>query len=273
MAHDERRAPGNDAVSGRRLVDTRYGQVHVRACHADRPGRPLVLLHMSPRSAWMWQHLQPLLDRPSYAIDRLGYGGSDAPPHALSLEDYARATLDAVEGLYLREFDALGMHTGALEAIELAHQAPGRMGRCGLVAIPVFTTDEKQALAGYANQLVTPVVDGSHLLPAWRARFQYRTPPFDLGDVHRRLVDYLLAPDPGAAYAAVFAYDAAAQLRSCAVPVTAFVPADDLHAVSLRSRALLPPGAEWVDLQDLDVDLFRTAPDVVVARAQAFFAG
>lgn len=259
-------------MSGRRIVDTRYGQAHVRTWHADRPGRPLVLLHMSPRSAWMWQRLQPLLERPSYAIDRLGYGGSDAPPHPLSLEDYARSTLDAVEGLYLREFDVLGMHTGSLEAIEIAHQVPGRVSRCGIVAIPVFTDEEKLAMAGYANQRVVPAEDGSHLLPAWRARFQFRTPPYDLADVQRRFVDYLLAPDPGAAYAAVFGYDAAAKLRSCPVPLTAFVPRDDLHAVSLRSRCLLPPGAEWVDLQDLDLDLFTTAPERVVERAAAFFA-
>ncbi len=260
-------------MSGRRIVDTRHGQAHVRTWHADRPGRPLVLLHMSPRSAWMWQHLQPLLDRPSYAIDRLGYGGSDAPPHPLQLEDYARATLDAVEGLYLREFDVLGMHTGSLEAIELAHQAPGRVARCGIVAIPVFTDDEKRAMAGYATQCVVPVADGSHLLPAWRARLQFRSPPYDLADVQRRFVDYLLAPQPGAAYGAVFDYAAAAKLRSCPAPLTAFVPRDDLHAVSLRSRELLPPGAEWVDLQDLDIDLFTTAPERVVDRATAFFAG
>jgi hypothetical protein len=221
----------------------------------------------------MWQHLQPLLDRPSYAIDRLGYGGSDAPPHPLSLEDYARATLDAVEGLYLREFDVLGMHTGSLEAIELAHQAPGRILRCGMVAIPVFTADEKRALAHYAAQRVVPVEDGSHLLPAWRGRLEYRSPPYDLADVQRRFVDYLLAPEPGAAYAAVFDYDAGPRLRSCPVPLSAFVPRDDLHAVSLRARALLPPGTEWVDLQDLDLDLFTTAPARVVQRAPAFFAG
>jgi pimeloyl-ACP methyl ester carboxylesterase len=260
-------------MSGRRIVDTRYGQAHVRTWHADRPGRPLVLLHMSPRSARMWQHLQPLLDRPSYAIDRLGYGGSDAPPHLLSMEDYARATLDAIEGLYLRDFDLLGMHTGALEAIELAHQAPARVARCGIVAVPVFTPDEKRELGGYASRHAIPVDDGSHLLPAWRARLQFRAPPYDLVDVQRRFVDYLIAPDPGAAYAAVFDYDAGPKLRSCPVPLTAFVPRDDLHAVSLRSRDLLPAGADWVDLDDLDIDLFTTAPGRVVERAAGFFAG
>jgi pimeloyl-ACP methyl ester carboxylesterase len=258
-------------VSGRRLVDTRFGQVHVRTWHADRPGRPLVLLHMSPRSSRMWADLQPLVQRPTYAPDRLGYGQSDEPPRDLALEDYARSTLDAIEGLGLRDFDVLGMHTGSLEALELAHQAPGRMQRCGIVGIPVFTADEKRAMAGYSSQRLVPAEDGSHLLPAWRARFQYREPPFDLSDVQRRYVDYLCSPDPGAAYRAVFDYDAEARLRACGVPLTAFVPRDDIYEVSRRSRALLPDGAVVVDLPDMNVDLFRQ-PARVIARAPAFFA-
>jgi pimeloyl-ACP methyl ester carboxylesterase len=258
-------------MNGRRLVDTRHGQVHVRAMNVDRPGRPLVLLHMSPRSSRMWADLQPLIARPTYAPDRLGYGQSDEPRRALALEDYARSTLDAIDRLGLEEFDVLGMHTGSLEAIELAHQAPGRVRRCGIVAIPVFTPAEKAAMAGYADQRLVPVESGAHLLAAWRARFQYREPPYDLADVQRRCVDFLMSPDPGAAYRAVFDYDAGPRLQSCRAPLTAFVPHDDLHEVSLRSRALLPPGAVVVELGDMNVDLFRL-PASVIERSPAFFA-
>lgn len=259
-------------MSGRRLVDTRFGQVHVRTTNADHPGRPLVLLHMSPRSSRMWSTLQDALDRPTYAVDRIGYGFSDASPHPLSMEDYARSTLDALEGLGVKDFDVLGMHTGALEAIELAHQAPGRVGRCAIVAIPVFSDDEKRAMSPYTRQLVVPAEDGSHVLAAWRARFQYRVPPYDLDDVQRRFVDFLLAPDAGAAYVAVFGYDAATRLQTCPAPLTALVPRDDVYEVSMRSRALLPPTATWVDVTDLGLDLFRTDVPTVLQRAQAFFA-
>jgi pimeloyl-ACP methyl ester carboxylesterase len=259
-------------VSGRRLVDTRFGQVHVRTTNADHPGRPLVLLHMSPRSSRMWQPLQAALDRPTYAVDRIGYGFSDAPLHPLSMEDYARSTLDALEGLGVKDFDLLGMHTGALEAIELAHQAPGRVGRCAIVALPVFNDEEKSAVAAYTRQVAVPAEDGSHVLAAWRARFQFRVPPYDLDDVQRRFVDFVLSPDPGAAYAAVFDYDAGARLQSCPVPLTVLVPRDDVYEVSMRSRSLLPATATWVDVTDLDVDLFRTDVPTVLQRAAAFFA-
>jgi pimeloyl-ACP methyl ester carboxylesterase len=251
----------------RRIVPTRHGQVHARcaggatnAASSTAARRPLVLLHMSPRSSQMWQRLQALLPRPSIALDRLGYGFSDAPSRALSMAEYAESALDALDALQVgTQFDVLGMHTGCLEAIELGHLAPARVRRIGLIAIPCFNAEERAAgLAGFAQMLVTPVEDGAHLVAAWRARFQYRKPPWDLADVQRRLVDYLLAPRPGAAYDAVFRHDTAARLGALHQPVIAFAPRDDVYEVTLRSRPLLPPGASYVDLPQFELDFLRT---------------
>lgn len=59
----------------RRIVDTPHGQVHVRA--TDGEGRPLLLLHQSPRSGLMFEPLMERVDRPAIAPDRIGYGYSD----------------------------------------------------------------------------------------------------------------------------------------------------------------------------------------------------
>ena len=80
----------------RRIYPTRFGQLHLRS--SEGKGVPLVLLHPSPRSGEMWERLQERLARPTYAPDRLGYGFSDAPPWALSLEQYAQSTIDALKG-------------------------------------------------------------------------------------------------------------------------------------------------------------------------------
>jgi len=247
----------------RRIVPTRHGQVHARLAGGDPAAgaqRPLVLLHMSPRSSQMWERLQALLPRPSIALDRLGYGFSDAPARALTMTEYAESVLDALDALQVgAQFDVLGMHTGCLEAIELGHLAPARVHRIGLIAIPCFTAEERAAgLASFAQMRVTPVEDGAHLAAAWRARFQYRKPPFDLADVQRRLVDYLLAPHPGAAYDAVFRHETAARLGALRQPVIAFAPRDDVYEVTLRSRPLLPPGATYVDLPQFELDFLRT---------------
>jgi pimeloyl-ACP methyl ester carboxylesterase len=250
----------------RRIVPTRHGQMHARLRGVGEgtgpaaAGRPLVLLHMSPRSSQMYVALQGRLRRPSIALDRLGYGFSDPPARPLTMSEYAEAALEALDRLGLHDrFDLLGMHTGALEAIEVAHRAPQRIGRVGLIALPCFDAEENaHGLASFARMAVQPEEDGSHLLAAWRGRFQYRQPPWDLADVQRRLVDYLLAERPGAAYEAVFRYDGAGRLRSLRVPVVAFAPRDDVYEVTLRSRPLLPEGAVYVDLPDFELDFLRT---------------
>src|ERR1700722_3673776 len=121
----------------RRIYPTRFGQMHLRLTLGK--GVPLVLLHMSPRSGAMWELLQERLTRPTYAPDRLGYGFSDAPPWALSLEQYAQCTADALEGAAVQgPFDVLGMHVGSIEAIEIAHHLLHRVRRLAVVGMPLF---------------------------------------------------------------------------------------------------------------------------------------
>jgi pimeloyl-ACP methyl ester carboxylesterase len=241
----------------RALVSTSLGQVHVRC--KDGMGRPLLMLHMSPRSSRMFERTQRLLGRPVYAPDRLGYGCSDAPAkQQVTLEEYAANVLEVVDALGIEgPFDVLGIHTGSLEAIELAHLVPGRVHRCAVVALPVFTQHERaEMMQKFATLRVVPVEDGSHLLDAWRARFQFRSPPYDLADVQQRLVDYLLAPWPGQAYAGVFRYDAEPRVRTLPVPLVVFAPDDDIAEVTQRSKPLVPAGTTWVDLKGFGVDLF-----------------
>jgi pimeloyl-ACP methyl ester carboxylesterase len=254
----------------RAIVATRFGQMHARA--AGVGGTPLVLLHMSPRSSQMWVHLQRSLQRETIALDRLGYGFSDSPPRPLGVAEYAQASLDALEALGVpAPFDVLGMHTGSLEAIEMAHLSPERVRRVGMVAIPIFNEEERRrGLETFAQLKVEPVEDGSHLISAWQARFQYRQRPWNLADVQRRLVDYLLAPYPGQGYLGVFGYDAAPRLKSLRAPLVAFAPRDDVYELTLRSRALLPAGAEYVDLPDCDIDLFLNAAARMAAEIERY---
>jgi len=256
----------------RHLVNTSFGQMHVRV--AGEGGTPLVLLHMSPRSSRMFGPLQQALTRRSYAPDRLGYGFSDPPARPLTLGEYASTVLEALDELRVAgPFDVLGMHTGSLEAIELAHLAGARVRRVGVVALPVFTEQEKSGgLETFARLAIEPREDGSHLLEAWRARFQYREPPFDLEDIQRRFVDYVLTARPGQAYDAVFRYDAAARLRELRHRLTVLAPADDLRVVTERSRALVPEGTEWVELPDLGIDLFTYAAPRLAALIDRQFA-
>lgn len=152
----------------RRLFATRFGQLHVRS--KEGKGVPLVLLHPSPRSGEMWERLQERLARPTHAPDRLGYGFSDAPPWALSLEQYAQCTVDALKGAGVEAtFDVLGVHVGSIEAIEIAHAHPHQVRRLLTVGMPLFTAEEQQRqMEKYSEQPLKPAAEGGHVLGAWR---------------------------------------------------------------------------------------------------------
>ena len=248
----------------RRIYPTRFGQMHLRS--NEGKGVPLVLLHMSPRSGAMFELLQEKLERPTYAPDRLGYGFSDAPPWALSLEQYAQSTVDTLKAADIDgDVDLLGIHTGSIEAIEVAHQLGSHVRRVVVVGMPLFSAEEQQRqLEKCSEQPLRPVTEGGHVLGAWRGGFAFRQPPYDLGDVHRRFVEHVLAANPGAAFRAACGYPVEKKLKSLKAPLTVFAPHDDIIEQTLRVKSLLKPGASYVDLPELSADPFHAAVDRMV---------
>ena len=248
----------------RGIYPTRFGQLHLRS-HEGK-GVPLVLLHMSPRSGAMWEELQERLDRPTHAPDRLGYGFSDAPPWALSLEQYAQATVDGLKAAGMAgPIDLLGVHTGSIEAIEITRQLGSQVRRLAVVGMPLFTAEEQQRqLEKYSEQPLRPLTDGGHVLGAWRGGFALREPPHDLADVHRRFVEHVLAANPGAAFRAACGYSVDENLKNLKTPLTVFAPHDDIIEQTQRVKPLLKSTANYIDLPDLGVDLFHRALDRMV---------
>lgn len=252
-------------ASMRRIHATRFGQLHLRA--SDGSGRPLVLLHPSPRCGEMWEPLQARLARPTFAPDRLGYGFSDAPPWALSLEQYAQSTIDALDAAGVSgQFDVLGMNVGSLEAIELALQLPLQVRKVVLVGVPMFTADEQQRqMEKYSEQPLKPAAEGGHILAAWRACFAHRAPPYDLAAVHRRFLELVLAANPGAALRAAAGYPLERKLKNLKQPLTIFAPRDEIAEQTARVKPLLRADGRYVDLPDLGFDVFDAAVDRMAA--------
>jgi pimeloyl-ACP methyl ester carboxylesterase len=248
----------------RRIHPTRYGQLHVRS-HEGK-GAPLLLLHPSPRSGQMFEPLMERLTRPTLAPDRLGYGCSDAPPWALSLEQYAQCTADALGAAGVSgPFDVLGIHVGSLEAIEIAHAQGHRVRRVLAIGMPLFTAEEQlRQMEKYSEQPLRPAVEGGHLLGAWRGSFAFRQPPYDLADAQRRFVEHLLAANPGAALKAAGSYPLDKRLKALRAPLIVLAPHDDIAEQTARVKLLLKPDAVYVDLPDVGVDPFLTAPERMV---------
>jgi pimeloyl-ACP methyl ester carboxylesterase len=244
--------------------------MHLRS--NEGKGVPLVLLHMSPRSGAMWELLQEKLQRPTYAPDRLGYGFSDAPPWALSLEQYALSTVDALRAAGVDgDVDLMGIHTGSFEAVEVAHQLGSHARRVVAVGMPLFSPEEQQRqMEKYSEQPLKPLTEGGHVLGAWRGGFAFRQPPYDLGDVHRRFVEHVLAANPGAAFRAVCGYPIEKKLKSLKAPLTVFAPHDDIIEQTSRIKPLLKADASYVDLPELGQDPFHAAVDRMVALVNRY---
>jgi pimeloyl-ACP methyl ester carboxylesterase len=249
----------------RRIYPTRFGQLHLRS--HDGRGVPLVLLHMSPRSGAMWQALQERLERPTHAPDRLGYGFSDAPPWALSLEQYAHATVDGLKAAGMQgQIDLLGVHTGSIEAIEIAHQLGSQVRRVIAVGMPLFTEEEQQRqLEKYSEQPLRPATEGGHVLGAWRGGLALRPQPYDLGDAHQRFIEHVLAANPGAAFRAACGYAVDKKLKGLKSQLTIFAPHDDIIEQTQRVKPLLKGDAAYVDLPELGLDLFHSATERMVS--------
>ena len=256
----------------RQIIWTLHGQIHVRSSEGD--GKPVVALHMSPLSSTMWLPLMDRLDRPVVAPDRLGFGFSDVPLQDLTMNDYATATLEALDAAGVEEFDVVGEHTGSVEAVALAHLVPDRIGTIALVAIPAYSDEEREErLAFRGVPPAHPREDGSHFTDLWKKRLAYRTPPYDLDVLHRNTVEELMSAGPYRAYRAVFEYPMLERLSSLDCDVVVFAPHDDLITQTARARAQLPTGSVYIDLPDLALDIWEIAPDHMTALVAEHLGG
>lgn len=254
----------------RRIYPTRFEHLHLRS-HEGK-GVPLVLLHPSPRSGAMWAAFQEEFPRPTFAPDRLGYGFSDGPPWALSLEQYAQATVDALKAAGLQgPFDLLGVHTGSIEAIEIGHQLSGQVRRVIAVGMPLFTKEEQQRqMERYSEQPLKPLTDGGHVLGAWRGGFAERLPPYDLADMHRRFIEHVLAANPGAAFKAASSYPIEKKLKGLKPPLVVLAPHDEIVEQTVRVKPMLKGSGVYVDLPDLGQDPFHKNLDRMIELVERY---
>jgi pimeloyl-ACP methyl ester carboxylesterase len=105
----------------------RFGQLHVhQAIPAGGGFDEATALLCVPGAHGDGRFFQPLLaplgaDRPIYAADLPGFGGSDAPAAAgLEAEQYALALADLLDTLHQRRVDVLAHGAGAETALALA---------------------------------------------------------------------------------------------------------------------------------------------------------
>lgn len=229
----------------RRYADGRTGQIHYRVAGSHGVRSPLLLLHPSPLSGYVFENLIGEIARDRYVVspDTPGFGMSDPPPSQPEIQDYAATMLDFIAGLGLGVVDVMGYHTGSLTGVEMAQQSHQVVRKIVMVSATTFTPEEtEQFKRQYAPKAIAEQV--AQISPGWKAFREsfWRMEPSD----HRALNIYLqgrLNPDwsPWGHHAA-FNYDITAALKRTTHPVLILNPEDDLWQYTPRARAILSNG-------------------------------
>ncbi len=247
----------------RHFVDVPGGTIHYAVSGA---GRPVLLLHQTPRSWDEYRDVLPLLGRNFLAIamDTIGFGDSSRPPLGSdSIERWAEVAMSFADALGLRRLSVVGHHTGAAIAVELAAAYPDRIDAAVLSAAPLI--DARFRARHTKPSRVDNVVrqsDGSHLGELWKIR-QPWYPPGDIDLLERFVVDAVKAGARAAGgHAVVARYVMEARLPLIRCPVLVVAPCADPHAYpSARPLGELIAGSQYVEVEGGMVPLPDQMPE------------
>lgn len=156
----------------RAFLNTEDGQILYRICGE---GKPLLLLHMTPRSSDEFREVMPILaqTRLVIAMDLMGLGDSDKPPRVYSVVDYARCAIALWDELNIQQSSILGSLTGGYIAGEIAAAYPERVEKLILCNVHGFDKEETDKISQRYARGFQITEDGSHLMQRWLARVDY----------------------------------------------------------------------------------------------------
>jgi pimeloyl-ACP methyl ester carboxylesterase len=143
------------------------GKRRIRVREYPGSGTPVVLLHGLLDSSEGWHEVASSSERPCYAIDLPGFGGSTCPPYE-RVGSYARDVAQALDQLGLDRFLLVGHSFGGAVATALAEQrpyavaaliliAPAGYGRIALAEVAATPGIRHLVQAGMPLTLTNPV--------------------------------------------------------------------------------------------------------------------
>ena len=149
-------------------VDVGAGQVHYR--HVPGDGIPLIFLHRTPAGSVTFEQMMISMmgDRPIYALDTPGFGGSFDPVGWPSVTDYRDWLIEAIDSLNIDDFHVFGHHTGTHLATEIAALLTDRSRSLMLNGVAYLTPEEREQFREMVADAVAPDPDGRYLGETWR---------------------------------------------------------------------------------------------------------
>lgn len=160
-------------VIRRGFAETPEGQIHY-AMAGD--GKPVLLLHQTPRSWDEYRDVLPIIGekRWAIAIDTIGFGDSYKPEKEGSIEQYARGVIRFLDAMSINRVSIVGHHTGGVIAVEVAVSYPERVHKLVLSSTPyVDAEDRERRKTRPPIDEVELKEDGSHLTGLWQKRMPF----------------------------------------------------------------------------------------------------
>lgn len=232
-------------LSGRRsYVTGLWGQVHIRLWGQ---GRPLVLLHQTPWNGMQFHKLAPLLAAAGWQViapDTPGYGLSDAPPFAPTIEDYSANLEVTLKAMGIETAVVGGHHTGALIAAAYAVLAPSRVHALVLDNPPLYSAEERAQRQQAPHRAFGPQEGGGHFADRWAFMRGFADPGLSVESLHLANLAYYLndiTQDHG--HSAAYRFDLQAVLPLIASP--ALLLASRLDPVGHHAERFMKIHPEW----------------------------
>lgn len=221
------------------------GQLHYRVSGSHGSRSPLLLLHPSPLSGYVFESLMSDMGRDRFVIapDTPGFGMSDPPSSPPEIADYATTMLDFIAELGLGMVDVMGYHTGSLTAVEMSRQNPHVVRKIVMISATVFTADETE---DFRRQYVPKPIDERPAAMAARWPFfknefwRMATSPNQQFNI---FLDGQRNPEWSPwGHRAAFNYNIASALQASEHPILILNPEDDLWTYTPRAAPLLKNG-------------------------------
>jgi pimeloyl-ACP methyl ester carboxylesterase len=170
----------------RSYANTPDGQIHYATAGQ---GKPILLLHQTPRSWDEYRDVLPIIGNRyrAIAMDTIGFGDSYRPLQEHSIELYAQGVIQFLDVLALERVHLVGHHTGGVIAVEVAASYPERVDKLILSSTPfVDAADRERRKSRPPIDEVQFKPDGSHLTELWQRRMPFY--PNDRSDILTRFV-------------------------------------------------------------------------------------
>lgn len=160
-------------VVQRGFTNTPEGQIHYAMAGQ---GKPVLLLHQTPRSWDEYRDVLPLIGQKyrAMAMDTVGFGDSYKPEEEGSIEEYARGVIGFLNAMAIDRASIVGHHTGGIIAVEVAASYPERVEKLVLSStLYVDAEDRERRKNRPPIDEVEFKEDGSHLTELWQKRMAF----------------------------------------------------------------------------------------------------